>query len=404
MENKKLVRWPQLVIGAVVMLFAGIIYAWSILKAPFGSEFGWDSGTLGLNYTITICFFVIGGFVSGLLTKKTTAMVRLTAAAVLLFAGFFITSLLNGGSPVLLFLSYGVLAGAGIGVAYNTIIAVINAWFPDNRGLASGILLMAFGLTSLIFGQIFTSIMANDSLGWRHTFLLLAIIIGIILLAAAFLLRMPPKDTVFPEPKKKKQTNEPARELQDYTAPQMLAHFSFWRLLVFILLVDFVGSAAISFGKDIAIGVGAAGFAVVAVGILSVCNGLGRLFVGAVIDFLGMRTAQYTASAAAILGPVLIVLATLWNVPAVGIIGLCVCGFAYGCAPTISAAIIPAFYGPKNFALNLSILNLVLIPASFAAVVAGAIKDATGGFELTFIILGVCSVVGLVINLTIKKA
>ncbi|MCL2151475.1 MAG: MFS transporter [Oscillospiraceae bacterium] len=410
MENNKLVRWPKLVIGVVILLFAGIIYAWSIIKAPFVSM--WDSGQLALNYTLTIIFFCLGGFFSGLISKKTSAMFRLIVSAALLFAGFFITSFIigGGGSIVVLYLAYGILAGTGIGFAYNTVISATNAWFPDKKGLCSGILLMGFGLSLLVIGNLADALGKAASIGWKTTYIILAIAIGVILLAAAFLVKPPPQGTVFPAPKasKKKQKSE---AIKDYTALEMIKRPSFILAFIFITLVAASGSAALGVAKDIIIDVGAKeSFAVMAVGLLGIFNGLGRLTSGWLFDNLGIRKTQFISSAVSILAPLTVVLAlsisgqqvsTLSMI--VGIIGVCLCVFSYGFAPTTGSVFAAEFYGPKNFPLNFSILNLILIPAPFAATLAGSIKAATGEFRTAFIILAAGAAVGFLVNLGIKK-
>ena len=80
-------RWLRLALGVVTLLFSGIIYSWSLIKAPF-DEFNWSSSALTLNYTFTMCFFCIGGFVSGLLSKKLSMRIRMICAAVLVLGGF----------------------------------------------------------------------------------------------------------------------------------------------------------------------------------------------------------------------------------------------------------------------------------------------------------------------------
>ena len=70
MDKRLKTRWGLLALGTVVLLFAGIIYAWSLLKAPFANEFGWSDSALTFNFTLTMCFFCLGGLVSGLLAKK----------------------------------------------------------------------------------------------------------------------------------------------------------------------------------------------------------------------------------------------------------------------------------------------------------------------------------------------
>lgn len=403
MENQKLVRLPRLVLGVIVLLFAGIIYAWSILKAPFASEFGWTADQLGLNYTFTISFFCLGGFFSGLLTKVTTARVRMILSAILTFLGFFIASRLSGSSAVPLYLSYGILAGTGIGITYNTVISLTNAWYPDRKGLCSGVLMMAFGFSSLILGKVAGSMLQNEAISWRTTFLILAVAIGVILFVAALLLKLPPANAVFPEVKRSKKAASPAL-IQEVSSMEMIKKFSFWKLFVFMILLASVGSAAISFGKDIVENVGASqSLAITMVGIMSVSNGIGRLISGALAD-ISIRLMQFATSIVAILAPLTVVIALSLNSLIIGIVGVCLCGFCYGFAPTTASTFSIAFYGTKHYSLNFSIINLILIPASFAATLAGWLYRSTGSFISTFMILTACSVVGLIINLNMKKA
>ena len=83
-------RWLRLAIGAFALFFAGIIYAWSVIKAPFAA-FGWTSSQLGLNYTITMSMFCLGGLFSGLLNKKISAKIRMAASGALVAGGFALT-------------------------------------------------------------------------------------------------------------------------------------------------------------------------------------------------------------------------------------------------------------------------------------------------------------------------
>ena len=405
MKVNKYERWLRLALATLILLFAGVIYSWSVLKLPFATDFGWDSGILGLNATLTIVFFCVGGFMSGLITTKTTPRLRLMISAVLLFAGFFITSRLSTDtSPISLYLAYGVVAGTGTGFAYNTVISMTSKWFPDKTGLCSGILLTGFGLTTLLIGKVADSMMRSAVIGWRTTYLALAIIIGVLFFAVSFVIKPPPAGTIFPEPKakSKKQSNEPPA--RDFTAIEMIKRPSFWFLFIFIVSIAFVGTAAISFVTDILKETGASdSFAITAAGIIAIFNGLGRLFNGMMFDILGRRKTQYMMSTLLILAPVLILAALLTHSLVLGVIGLFLCFFSYGFAPTTSASFASAFYGTKNFSLNFSIVNLILIPAPFGATLAGNLFKASGSFVSTFTVMIACSIVGLIVNLSLRK-
>ena len=407
MKVKNSERWLRLALATLILLFAGIIYSWSVLKLPFATDFGWDSGVLGLNATLTIVFFCVGGFISGLITTKTKPQLRLMISAVLLFAGFFITSRLSTDtSPISLYLAYGVVAGTGTGFAYNTVISMTSKWFPDKTGLCSGILLTGFGLTTLVIGKVADSMIRSSAIGWRTTYLALAIVIGVLFFAMSFVIKPPAPGTIFPEPKakRKNEASATAEPTRDFTALEMIRRPSFWLLFVFIVSIAAVGTASISFVTDILKETGASeSAAITAAGILAIFNGLGRLFNGFMFDILGRRKTQYMMSTLLIAAPVLIMAALLTHSFTLGIIGMFLCFFSYGFAPTTSSAFASAFYGTKNFSLNFSIVNLILIPAPFAATLAGNLFKSSGSFVSTFVVMIGCSIVGLVMNMSLRK-
>lgn len=397
-------RWLRLVVGIVSLLFAGVIYAWSILKAPLAAEFGWTPQQLALNFTVTMCFFCVGGMLSGTLLKRFPPRAVVLIAAGLTFAGFFWTSR-NNGSLVALYLGYGVLAGSGIGMAYNAILASTNAWFPDKQGVSSGCLMMGFGASSLVLGSLADGMFRSPSLGWRAAFLIVGAAIGAVLLLAGLCVAFPPAGTALPAPTPKKQSAicedfEPC----DYTAAQMLRRSSFWRFFLFSITLASIGSVVISMAKDLALTTGAStALATTLVGVLSVCNGLGRLVSGALFDAVGRRRTMLAGNIVTILAPLILLPAVHYGSLPLCVAGLALSGLSYGFSPPISGTFISTFYGQKNFAMNFSIANTMLIPTSFAATLAGAMVTASGSYVSTFLLLIGFSAVSLLLNLSIKR-
>ena len=328
------VRWAYLVTGVIAMLFAGVIYAWSILKAPFSNEFGWNANQLALNFTLTMCCFCLGGLLGSMLSKRLGFRVALFVAAVLGCAGFLLTSTLTGGSVALLYVFYAVLAGLGIGVAYNVTISTVSRWFPDKKGLCSGCLMMGFGASALVLGNLANGMFA--SAGWRTTYLVLGVALGVIIAAAALILRAPGADTVLPEARAKAAGKENF-EVRDLRPGEMLRRPSFWMAFVALVFLSAVGSSVISFAKDLALSVGAAeSLAVTLVGVLSVCNGLGRILTGAVFDAIGRRKTMLAANILTIAAAGVTLLSVFVSSLPLCIVGLCLTGMSYGSCPTRS--------------------------------------------------------------------
>lgn len=394
MKNLTYARWPRLALGVLTLLFAGVIYAWSILKAPLAAAFAWTAPQLALNYTLTMCFFCLGGLLSGLLANKTTPRQRMLASAVLACSGFCGASFLDGSSLLPLYLCYGVLGGLGIGIVYNTVISVTYLWFPDKKGLCSGCLMMGFGLSSLVLGNITGRLLAAG-VSWPAVYAGLGIAIGAVLCAAGLLLQAPPAGAELPAAPVKR--GEAAAELPPR---EMLRRAAFWRLFFFLLLFVALGNTVISFAKDYALSTGAGeALAVLLVGVLSVCNGLGRLLSGALFDRAGMRPTLLATVGLGLCGSVLGLAAAMTRSLPLGVAAICLCGLTYGCCPTVTTTFVSAFFGSRHFTENFGILNLLIIPAAFAATLAGSLVQRTGGYASSFVLLIVLSLAGWAIGL-----
>lgn len=403
MNRKSLsIRWIYLALGVVALLFAGVVYAWSILKAPLSEQFGWTSSQLALNFTLTMCFFCLGGFVGGLLSKRLGSQICLILAGVLSGLGFVLASRLTGNSLFMLYLSYGILAGLGIGIAYNVIISTTSAWFPDQKGLCSGALMMGFGASALVIGKIASALI--DGPGWRTAYLTVGIALAVVLGLTALILRKPGADVALPEARKTAAAGTESFEQVDYPTAKMVCRLSFWLSFLCIVCLSAVGNTVISFARDLSLSVGAeAALATTLVGVLSVCNGLGRIITGALFDRLGRKKTMLAANVLTIVAAGITLLAVQLHSLPLCIAGLCLTGFSYGAGPTISSALTSAFYGTKYFPLNFSVMNFNLVGASFMATAASSLLESTGGYAGPFTFLLVLAALSLVLNLSIRR-
>lgn len=391
----------MLILGVFSMLFAGIIYAWSILKVPLAD--GLDKSVLSLNYTLTMCFFCVGGLGGSLLIKKLGLKPSVIIAGLVAGLGFIFTGLFTTNNAPLLYLTYALMAGGGIGIVYNLIISSVNAWFPDKKGLCSGCLMMGFGSSTLILGNLASALFDIPSIGWRSTYVILGVALGIALTLTGILLERPTAEDTLPEAKVTAIAEENFERV-DLSPIEMLKRFSFWRAFILLICLTAVGSSVISFARDLAISVGANGsLATTLVGVLSVCNGLGRILTGRCFDLLGRRKTMLAANIITVFAAGVTLLSVYMNSLPLCIIGLCLTGLSYGSSPTVSSAFTSAFYGTKHFSTNFSIMNFNLMLASFVATACSALLTASGGYTAPFILLLGLSIVALVMNFSIKK-
>ena len=395
----KVKRWPYLTAGVVMMLFAGVIYAWSILKSPLAVEFGWNSAALGLNYTITLSAFCLGGVLGGVLLNKISPRILAIISGISVFLGFAISSMVQD-NIIILYLSYGILCGFGIGIAYNVIISTVTSWFPDKRNTASGVMMMGFGASALLLGSIAGYFIS--SIGWRTTYLALGIAVLVVFVVGSIFMKKPGAEIILPMPKTAKGADI---KVKDYTTADMIRRSSFWKMFIYLILAIAIGQSVIGFAKDIAISVGAAeSLAILLVGILSICNGLGRIITGFLYDAIGRRKTMIIAGILTVTAPIIMLLAMINSSVPLVIVGLCNVGFAFGTIPPINTGFASSFYGMKHFPVNFSVLGIATIPAAFVPTIAGAMISTFGSYIPVFIMLIAFSVFALIVNLSIKKA
>ena len=403
MKKSISVRWFYLVVGVVAMLFAGVLYAWSILKSPLAAEFGWSTSQLALNFTLAMSFFCIGGLLGARISKSFGHRAALIAAGILAAAGFCLTAALQDASVVMLYISYGVLAGLGIGIAYNVSIATVSAWFPDKKGLCSGCLMMGFGASALVLGNAADALF-KSALGWQVTFVILGAAICVVLVLAALLLRKPDADTVLPQSKAGKAAGAEDFEKRDHTTLQMLSSPSFWMAFISISFLAAVGSSVISFAKDLALSVKAPeALAVSLVGVLSVCNGLGRILTGALFDAIGCRKTMLCANGLTIGAAAVTLLAVGIGSLPLCIAGLCLTGISYGACPTITSAFTSSFFGMKYFSTNMALMTFTVMGGSLIATVSNKVLEITGGYNATFAMLLALTFLALILNIFIPN-
>lgn len=406
--NKKMNRWVYAAVGVVVLLLAGLVYAWSVFSSPIAAYFPeWTKAQLSLTFTICMAFFCIGGFVGGLLAGKVNVKINVWASAILFFIGFFIAS--RSSTTTMLYLGYGVLGGFASGLVYNAVMSTISRWFPDKPGLISGILLMGFGFGSFFVGKVYQAMTpAGPGVdAWRDTFF----IFGIVLLAAIsvcglFFVKPTAEDLAklkVEGPVKKSNNKEEGIE----AAPaEMLKTTSFWLYFVWAILLSAAGLALISQATGVATEVGPdvdASTIATVVGLISICNGIGRVCFGGLFDKIGRGRTMTLISVAFIVSVSILVLALTQKSFTLIIVGFICTGFSYGGVTPTNSAFISAFYGRKNYPVNFSIINMNLLIASFGSTIAGMLYDASGSFLSTFFMMIGAGVLAVVCNLFIRS-
>ena len=399
---KHLNRWVYAIVGVIVLLFAGLVYAWSVLSTPIAAEFAdWSKAQLSMTFTIVMIMFCIGSLLCGLLSGKLSAKMSVRIGAVLFLLGFFLASRTQ--SLAMLYIGFGVLCGLSSGLCYNAVMSTMVRWFPDRPGLISGVLLMGFGGGSFIIGKLYQAWTPVEIGGWRASFLVMGIIIFVVLAICSFFFVAPGADFVAPAAKNGKAAVKAAGK--EYKPLEMVKKPSFWLYYVWAIALSAAGLALISQASSVVWEASAsqtAGAVATIVGLISICNALGRVLFGGMYDKYGRSLSMQLVNILFIITSGVLILALTAKSVVVVIIGFILGGLAYsGITPT-NSAFCRSYFGPANYPVNFSLINSNLIFASFGSTVSGALFDASGSYNATFFLIIGLAVVGILCSLAIS--
>lgn len=399
-------RWVYGLTGFLVLIFLGMIYAWSIFIRPLESEFGWIRSQTSAIFSISMIFFCVGNLAAGVITPRTSPRISIFIAACAIFAGFFASSFTS--SLIWIYLSYGVMCGFAVGIGANTVLSTSLKWFADKQGMASGALLMGFGFGSMVLSPFIT--MMLNTIGWRNTFKLLSVVFGLLLIAGAIILRNPPPDVTDVLTARGKKKNLLSQK--NYTVREMLHTRVFWLFFLWLILLASGGLALIGNAVPAAQDVlshkmqeqEALLLATTAMGMISVFNGLGRLGAGIIWDKRGFRTTLATISGCYILSMILLELAATMSIFPVLVAGFILLGAAYGGSMSVGSAMIGSFFGQLHYSINYACATCNLILAAMIGpTAAGTLQTSSGNYNSSYYLFMVLGLLSMAVALRIKK-
>ena len=398
---KQLNRWVYAIVGVIVLLFAGLVYAWSVLSTPIAAEFtGWTKAQLSLTFTLVMILFCIGSLLCGLLAGKLSAKNAVRVSAVLFLAGFFIASRCQ--SPITLYLGFGLLCGLASGLAYNGVMSTMVKWFPDKPGQISGVLLMGFGGGSFLIGKLYQAWTPAGIGGWRTSFVVLGIICCVVLAVCSFFFVAPGADFTVPAGKGGRAVAAPREDIKPAV---MLKRPAFWLYYVWAIAVSAAGLALISQASGVVWEASAdqtAASVATIVGLISICNAVGRVLFGGMYDKFGRSLSMQLVNGLFILTSVVLLLAMSSRSVVVVIIGFVIGGLAYSGVTPTNSAFCRAYFGPTSYPVNFPLINSNLIFASFGSTISGALYDASGSYSSTFFLIIGLAVAGILCSLAIS--
>lgn len=398
---KRLNRGIYAFVGVIVLLFAGMVYAWSVLSAPIAAEFSaWTKAQLSLTFTLVMIFFCVGSLICGFLVGKLPVRTIVWISAALFLAGFLLAS--RAQSLAMLYIGFGFLCGLGSGLSYNAVMSTMVRWFPDKPGLISGVLLMGFGGGSFLIGKLYQAWTPTEVGGWRQSFVVMGIVIAAVFVVCSVFFVIPEEEAAASAAK---HDSTAQTDIRNLTPGETLKTPSFWIYYVWAIVTSAAGLALISQASGIVLEADAsvaAGSVATIVGLISICNAVGRVLFGGMYDKYGRSLSMQAVNALFVLTALLLMAALAAGSMLLVIIGFIVGGLAYSGVTPTNSAFVRAYFGPKHYPINLPLVNSNLIIASFGSTVSGALFDESGSYNATFFLLIGLGIAGIACSLGIS--
>jgi OFA family oxalate/formate antiporter-like MFS transporter len=398
-DNPTKGRWGLVIAALLLQLSLGAVYAWSVFSSALQKAESWQlsKSIATVPFEVAIGMIFIGTFLGGRIQDRRGPRTVAVAGAVIYGLGVIVASFANNADQLwLLVLGYGVLAGFGLGLAYIVPIAMLQKWFPDKRGLITGLAVGGFGFGAVITAPIAQALVRRNPDDPTSVFLPLGIAYLVFSVAGALIFRNPPEGYKVPG-YVPATTGKVVDSGRDYTQGEAVKTWQWYALMAILTLavlagISFISQALTSF-VDIAGYTALA--AASAVGILGLFNGAGRIFWAAVSGRLG-RMPTFIAILA-IEGGCLLLLPHVQNAALffilAALIYLCY-GGAFGTMPATAGD----FFGVKNAG---GIYGLMLIGWSIGGVVGPLIAAALIGgdkdYTSAYTTIGIITLVAIIL-------
>lgn len=374
-------------VGALLaqVTIAGL-YAWSVFGTALEAQAGWDSNAIIWPYALAQFIFAFATLFSGRLVDTKGPGITLAIGGLLYGTGLILSSFVQ--TPGMIYITYGILTGAGVGFVYVCPLSTLIKWFPKNRGMITGLSVGVFGGGSIIFKEVISYFLSQGDVS--SAFMKLGIVSMLLILAGAALTNNPPGYV-----KQAAQKSE-----NDYMTKEMMGTAKFKLLWVMYLLAVIPGLLVLGAAKNIGIEVAGLDAAVAGgvISILALSNAGSRLVSGTLSDKFGtlnMLKLIFVITIASLIG--LSFFANVKTIFYISVIGVAV---GYGGFLALFPTFTNQEFGSFRYASN---YGVVYQAYGLAALTGMFIKQMAGSFTTTFIISAITATLGLMISFFIKE-
>jgi MFS transporter, OFA family, oxalate/formate antiporter len=387
-------RWLFIPLGIIALLCLGTVYSWSIFRKPLEKLLTVGATESLLPFAVLLAVFAIVMPIAGRYIERYGASKVTAVGGIVMGVGYFLSGLVN--NIPLLIVTYGIIAGTGVGIAYGVPIAVAAKWFPDRRGLAVGLTVVGFGLSPLITAPIAKSLIENHGIG--NTFKILGVAFAAIVLAVASQLRFPPTDW---NPSVQTSENNLNKNVFSATASteNLLTSSSFYGLWICYVIGTLAGLMAIGISSNVATDIIKLdkNTATSAVSVFAIFNGVGRPLFGWLTDRLKPKMAAIISYIMILIASIIMLNAganqTFSYFFAFGLFWLSLGGWL-AIAPTATLSL----FDPQNYSKNYGIVFTAYgVGAIAGTIIAGSAKDIFGSYIFAFYPTALLAIVGIIV-------
>ena len=435
------------VIAAIaIQLTLGVVYIWSVFQTGIAiSIFDGDNAAAGLTFSLILAMLAIGSLAGGYLSSKYSTRRVVFVGGLLLSTGFFLASFVTPSISWLLWVTYGIMGGLGMGFTYSTTIACAQKWYPHKKGFVTGLIVSALGFGGVLFtpvAEFLISTFGGIGVGELNTFLVLAIVFFVVCTTGSFFMRTPPPNYLVglpvdigattatatantqtkvdatsaseqPEAEATKSASASARAItqsdanntpKNYLPRETVKTLRFYLITITFMFGCMGGLMILGFARPIAVANGLEATATIGVMAATMSNSFGRLFWGAISDKLGrINTLIVLLSISAILSLFINMANGNWIFLLIALIG-----FVYGGLLSNFPSLTADIFGAKNMAANYGLVLLGFgIGAIISSQIAGYFKNlASENIDLmlpAFIIASSFALIGVIMMFVLKR-
>ncbi|MGK7891046.1 MAG: OFA family MFS transporter [Leptolyngbyaceae cyanobacterium] len=390
-------RWLLIPLGMTVLLCLGTVYSWSIFRKPLQDELGITATQSLLPFTFALVFYAATMPIAGFYIPRIGPRITTAIGGLVVGLGYILSSFAN--QVGILMLTYGVIAGVGVGIVYGVPMMVASRWFPDKKGLAVGLVVLGFGLSPFITAPLANQLISAYSV--RPTLRILGIAFIAIISVMALTMKVPPQGW---QPQQNQAASQQKASLT--YPPNLFKSRSFYALWICYAIATLVGLSAIGISSPVGVEIIEINptMAASSVSLFAVFNGVSRPLFGWLSDRFKPQHVAIFSYILILIGCILMVNAKTGQVAsylvAFSLFWFCLGGWL-AMAPTVTLR----FFDPEHYAQNYGIIFTAYgVGALIGTLVVGRIRDLLGSYNYVFYPMACLAIVGIVVcSLFLKR-